>query len=104
MSIPRPSAQQLRRLAGDGGYQRGLDYARRGHVERTSWDAATETLTADVYGSEPAPYRCRIRFNGGEIAGTACSCPMQRGCKHVVAAMLVAPEKEARERIAVERR
>jgi len=104
MSIPRPSAQQLRRLAGDGGYQRGLDYARRGHVERASWDAATETLTADVYGSEPAPYRCRIRFNGGEIAGTACSCPMQRGCKHVVAAMLVAPEKEARERIAVERR
>ncbi|WP_417556317.1 SNF2-related protein [Microbacterium sp.] len=104
MTVPRPSAQQLRRLAGDGGYQRGLDYARRGRVEQTSWDAASETLTAEVYGSEPSPYRCRVRFRGGEILSTSCSCPVQRGCKHVVAAMLVAPEHETRMRVETERR
>ncbi|WP_193598904.1 DEAD/DEAH box helicase [Microbacterium sp. YJN-G] len=105
MSIPRPSVQQLRTLAGEGGYQRGLDYARRGRVLRTTWDAESETLRADVFGSDQAPYRCRIRFRGREIAGTGCSCPMQRACKHVVAALLIAPHSDAAEQAeAVQRR
>jgi len=91
MSIPRPTAQQLRGLAGDGGYQRGLDCARRGRVLHTSWDADAETLTAEVLGGGHGPYRCRARFRGGEILSTSCTCPVPRGCKHVVAALLVAP-------------
>ncbi|MGB3373756.1 MAG: SWIM zinc finger family protein, partial [Microbacterium sp.] len=97
MSIPRPSVQQLRRLAGDGGYQRGLDYARRGYVQRTSWDADSQTLTAEVFGSGAAHYRCRAQFDGGAILSTACSCPVQRACKHVVAAMLIAADTESAE-------
>lgn len=95
MTAPRPSAQQLRMLAGEGGYQRGLDYARQGRVLRASWDAASETLNAEVFGGAHAPYRCRVRFRGGAIAGSACSCPVQHSCKHVVAALLVGPEAHA---------
>lgn len=97
MSIPRPTAQQLRGLAGDGGYQRGLDCARRGRVLHTSWDADAETLTAEVLGGGHGPYRCRARFRGGEILSTSCTCPVPRGCKHVVAALLVAPAMQAGE-------
>ncbi|MFD5225486.1 SNF2-related protein [Microbacterium sp. NPDC058342] len=104
MSIPRPSAQQLRRLAGDGGYQRGLDYARRGQVQHTSWDAGSETLHAEVYGGDAMPYRCVVRFRGGEILSATCSCPVRTACKHTVAALLVAPEQESRERAAAESR
>jgi len=97
MSVPRPSPQQLRMLAGDGGYQRGLDYARQGRVQRTSWDAATETLIGEVYGGAAAPYRCRVQFRGGAIIASACTCPVQRACKHVVAAMLAAQQTAAAE-------
>ncbi|MFD5214865.1 SNF2-related protein [Microbacterium sp. NPDC058345] len=90
MTAPRPSPQQLRMLAGDSGYQRGLDYARRGQVLRTAWDPATETLTGEVFGTAHAPYRCRVQFRGGAILSSACTCPMQRACKHVVATMLAA--------------
>lgn len=103
MSIPRPSVQQLRRLAGDGGYQRGLDYARRGYVQRTSWDAETQTLTGEVFGSGTGSYRCRAQFDGGAILSTACSCPVQRACKHVVAAMLIAADTESAEAAAEDR-
>jgi SNF2 family DNA or RNA helicase len=103
MSVPRPSVQQLRRLAGDGGYQRGLDYARRGYVQRTSWDAETQTLTANVFGSGSDSYRCRAQFDGAAILSTACSCPVQRACKHVVAAMLIAADTESAEAAAEDR-
>ncbi|WP_336645523.1 DEAD/DEAH box helicase [Microbacterium sp. USHLN186] len=89
MSSPRPDTAALRELAGDGGYQRGLDYARQGRVARASWDAAAQALTAEVLGSERAPYRCRVRFDGPRIMTSSCSCPMIAGCKHVVAAVLV---------------
>ncbi|GAA3946539.1 DEAD/DEAH box helicase [Microbacterium soli] len=104
MSIPRPSAQQLRRLAGDGGYQRGLDYARRGRVKHVSWDAVSETLTAEVYGGASTPYLCRAQFRGGQILSTSCTCPVPGACKHLVAAMLVAPAREAEEQAVTQTR
>ncbi|MEJ1087514.1 DEAD/DEAH box helicase [Microbacterium sp. Mu-80] len=88
MRSPQPDVRTLRRLAGDGSYQRGLDYARRGRVLDATWDARAETLTAQVFGSEAAPYRCRVRFDGERIMNTSCSCPVQVACKHVVAALL----------------
>ncbi|MDT0157192.1 DEAD/DEAH box helicase [Microbacterium sp. ARD32] len=105
MSIPRPSAQQLRRLAGDGAYQRGVDYARGGRVAHASWDGEAEQLSAEVYGTGMMAYRCRIRFRGGAILATVCSCPVQRDCKHVVAALLAAPPRLAeRQAVAAARR
>ncbi|WP_309129264.1 DEAD/DEAH box helicase [Microbacterium sp.] len=95
MTAPRPSAQQLRTLAGENAYQRGLDYARQDRVLRCSWDDGSETLTAEVFGGAPAPYRCRVRFRGGAILDSICSCPVQRACKHVVAALLVGPQAAA---------
>lgn len=89
MTSPRLEERALRALAGDGGYRRGLDYARRGQVSKTSWDAATQTLTAHVRGSERSPYRCQVRFDARRVMTTGCSCPVRVACKHVVAAILV---------------
>ncbi|MEV7620774.1 DEAD/DEAH box helicase [Microbacterium sp. NPDC089321] len=93
MSPPRPAVSVLRDLAGDGGYQRGLDYARRGRVAAARWDAQTQTLAAEVFGSEREPYRCRVRFDGQRIMTTRCSCRVATACKHVVAAIIVAPDE-----------
>ncbi|MEV7630837.1 DEAD/DEAH box helicase [Microbacterium sp. NPDC089318] len=95
MSPPRPAVEVLRALAGDGCYQRGLDYARRGRVTLARWDAATQTLTAEVLGSERAPYRCRVRFDGRRIMTSSCSCPVAAACKHVIAALLVGSDGSA---------
>lgn len=95
MSSPRPDTRALRSLAGDGGYTRGLDYARRGRVGAINWDPVTETLTADVFGGERAPYHCRVRFDGQRIMHSACSCPMITDCKHVIAAILIGVESDA---------
>ncbi len=95
MTSPRLDISDLRRLAGDGGYERGAEYARRGRVLSSEWDAGTQTLHAQVSGSERHPYRCAARFRGSELIGTSCSCPMQSACKHVVAALLVTPEVDA---------
>lgn len=91
MSSPRPTASALRALAGDGGYERGVDYARRGRVAVARWEPATQTLTAEVFGSERAPYRCRIRFDGLRLMSSSCSCPVATACKHVIAAVIVGP-------------
>lgn len=94
MSSPRPSATALRELAGDGGYQRGLDYARRGRVRDARWDAGSQTLVAEVYGSERSPYRCRVRFDGPRIMTTSCTCPVVSACKHAIAAILIGADPD----------
>ncbi|MGF2948027.1 DEAD/DEAH box helicase [Microbacterium alcoholitolerans] len=95
MSSPRPDVRALRALAGDGGYQRGLDYARKGRVTAVRWDAAAQTLTADVFGGQRSPYRCRIRFDGTRVMNASCSCPVASGCKHIVATILIGAESDA---------
>ncbi|WP_309064258.1 DEAD/DEAH box helicase [Microbacterium sp.] len=94
MTPLRPGIRTLRQLAGDGGYERGADYARRGRVLTTEWDAAAQLLLGEVQGAEPEPYWCSIRFRDGDIVGTACSCPMQYACKHIVATLLVGTAEE----------
>lgn len=96
MSSPRPSAAALRDLAGDGGYERGLDYARRGRVVDARWDAAAQTLTAEVLGGEAAPYRCRVRFDGQRIMTTSCTCPVASACKHAIAAIVIGAVSDER--------
>ncbi|UNK72463.1 DEAD/DEAH box helicase [Microbacterium sp. H1-D42] len=94
MRSPQPDVHTLRALAGSGGYQRGLDYARKGRVGKIRWDAAAQTLSADVFGSGRSPYRCRVRFDGARIMRADCSCPMVSDCKHVIAAILIGAEAE----------
>ena len=60
-----------------------------GPVSNVQWHGAT--LTGRVQGSEPEPYRTRVRFRtdgGTPWAQSDCSCPVGRNCKHVAALLL----------------
>jgi uncharacterized Zn finger protein len=49
-----------------------------------------DRLTAEVKGSEFAPYQVSIRLHDGGVAEARCSCPYDWGgyCKHIVAVLL----------------
>ncbi|NML30019.1 DEAD/DEAH box helicase [Paraburkholderia antibiotica] len=60
-----------------------------GTVSNVKWHGAT--LTGDVQGSQPQPYRTRVRFRtdgGAPWAQGDCTCPVGRDCKHVAALLL----------------
>mgnify|MGYP003674578617 CR=1 FL=1 len=69
----------VRALATLESFTRGRDYVRRG-----------DRLTAEVEGSELAPYTITIKLHDGGVAGTRCTCAYEWGgvCKHVVAVLL----------------
>ncbi|MCC8404493.1 DEAD/DEAH box helicase [Paraburkholderia sp. MMS20-SJTN17] len=57
-----------------------------GAVSNVKWRG--ETLSGDVQGSQPQPYRTWVQFhvNGGSTwAEGECTCPVGRNCKHVAA-------------------
>ncbi|MFT4070151.1 SNF2-related protein [Paraburkholderia sp.] len=60
-----------------------------GAVSNVKWQGAT--LSGDVQGSRPQPYRTRVRFRtdgGSPWAQSDCTCPVGRNCKHVAALLL----------------
>ncbi|CAB3705055.1 DEAD/DEAH box helicase [Paraburkholderia rhynchosiae] len=60
-----------------------------GPVSNMHWHGAT--LTGDVQGTQPLPYRTRVRFRtdgGSPWAQSDCTCPVGRNCKHVAALLL----------------
>jgi superfamily II DNA or RNA helicase len=60
-----------------------------GAVTNVKWQGAT--LSADVQGTQPLPYKTRVRFRtdgGSPWAQGDCSCPVGRNCKHVAALLL----------------
>ncbi|WP_027801735.1 DEAD/DEAH box helicase [Paraburkholderia dilworthii] len=60
-----------------------------GPVSNVAWHGAT--LTGDVQGTQPLPYRTRVRFRtdgGSPWAQSDCTCPVGRNCKHVAALLL----------------
>jgi superfamily II DNA or RNA helicase len=60
-----------------------------GAVTRVQWQGAT--LSGDVQGTQPLPYRTRVRFRtdgGSPWAQSDCTCPVGRDCKHVAALLL----------------
>jgi superfamily II DNA or RNA helicase len=60
-----------------------------GPVSNVQWRG--DTLTGDVQGTQPLPYRTRVRFRidgGSPWAQSDCSCPVGRNCKHVAALLL----------------
>lgn len=69
-------------------FARGREYFQRGaasHLMRRG-----DELSADVHGSEFAPYDVKIQFHDGGVAHASCSCPYdeERYCKHIVAVLL----------------
>ncbi|WP_434111087.1 SNF2-related protein [Paraburkholderia caffeinilytica] len=60
-----------------------------GAVTKVEWRG--DTLSGDVQGTQPQPYRARVRFRtdgGSPWAQSDCSCPVGRNCKHVAALLL----------------
>jgi superfamily II DNA or RNA helicase len=60
-----------------------------GPIANVTWHGAT--LSGDVQGTQPLPYKTRVRFRtdgGSPWAQSDCTCPVGRYCKHVAALML----------------
>ncbi|MFM0226085.1 DEAD/DEAH box helicase [Paraburkholderia dipogonis] len=60
-----------------------------GPVANVKWHGAT--LSGDVQGTRPIPYKTRVRFRtdgGSPWAQGDCTCPVGRNCKHVAALLL----------------
>ncbi len=70
----------------DAYLKRGREYFKNGHVEKLNFDAKNQTITAEVIGSKPKPYKVSISFDEYDIDGD-CSCPVQFNCKHVAATL-----------------
>jgi uncharacterized Zn finger protein len=88
MPIRAPDEPAIRALASRESFERGRDYWRRGAVANLVQRG--EEVTADVLGSDIAPYHVRIRLQDSEIAEARCTCPYDWGgcCKHIVATLL----------------
>jgi uncharacterized Zn finger protein len=69
-------------------FRRGEDYYRRGAV--LSLIRRSNTLQAEVAGSDFAPYDVGVSFDEAGVIYAGCSCPYDWGgwCKHIVAALL----------------
>ena len=78
----------VRALATVDSFARGRDYLRRGAVYGI--ERRGNRLTAEVEGSEYAPYAVTIDLHESGVATARCSCPYDWGgaCKHVVAVLL----------------
>jgi len=73
-------------------YRRGLSYYEKGQVDELVYDANNEIWTAEVAGSDEAPYFVEIRMAEGQNQFTShCSCPAFEAygeCKHEAAVLL----------------
>lgn len=96
MDAPVVSPAEIRRLVGEGSYQRGRAYAAAGMVRRHAWDEEDRLLTGIVDGSGSQRYWSQVSFAAsGAIRASECSCPMAFDCKHIAAVLLVAAAPEA---------
>jgi uncharacterized Zn finger protein len=88
MAIPSLSEAAVRRQATAESFRRGESYYRGGAV--ISLVQRGSVLQAEVEGSQYEPYRVRITFDEGGVAGGDCDCPYDWGgwCKHIVAVLL----------------
>jgi hypothetical protein len=88
MPIRPPDELAIRALGSRESFERGHDYWRRGAVANLVQRG--EELTADVQGSDLAPYHVQIRLQDGTIKEAHCTCPYDWGgcCKHVMATLL----------------
>lgn len=87
MAAPKITDAKIKGWVGTTYAQRGRDYYHRGQVVRVKWKG--DSLTGQVQGSEPRPYRVTVLFDGAHI-DSQCSCPIGGDCKHVAALLYAA--------------
>ncbi|MGN0949644.1 MAG: SNF2 helicase associated domain-containing protein [Mitsuokella sp.] len=84
--------EQIRAVATDAAYQRGLRYFSHEAVEEIS-QKEDGSYTATVAGTEPYHVRVSLTEDGSDIASFHCNCPAAfqypGACKHVVAVLKV---------------
>ncbi len=97
MNPPFIDLSNLLRVTDSGSVDRGRAYARERMVLRSRWNEDFTTLSAEVRGSGDAVYRCVVRVVQGaesaQVSSASCSCPVQLGCKHIVAVVLTSNEE-----------
>jgi uncharacterized Zn finger protein len=87
--VKRPVTERtIRALATPESFARGRSYLDDGAV--SDLIRRGDRLTAEVEGSEFAPYQVSIRLHDGGVAEARCSCRYDWGghCKHIVAVLL----------------
>jgi hypothetical protein len=92
-AAPLVDVTDIIRLVGNAAFNRATAYARTGAVTAIDWDDESRSLTAEVHGTSPRPYRCRVslapaRKDFSRPTSSSCTCPMHLDCKHVAAALL----------------
>ncbi|YAL83080.1 SNF2-related protein [Dermacoccaceae bacterium W4C1] len=80
-------------VCGTRAYERGLGYLDAERVRSVSTGDRGRMVLAVVDGSRSRPYSVMVMTTGGQRGGEPdwsgrCSCPVQIGCKHVVATVL----------------
>jgi superfamily II DNA or RNA helicase len=96
--IHTPTPDDLVRIFPAAFLQRGQAYFTEGHVLALNTSPNSDLVSAVVTGSHGSGYRVYVEIrkrSGGniEIVGE-CSCPMEYNCKHVVATLLAAMDKQ----------
>ena len=77
MKDPTFGEDAVRALATEESFTRGRDYVRRGAVSRLL--GRGDRLSAEVEGSEFAPYAVTIELHDGGVAGTRRTCDYDWG-------------------------
>ncbi|WP_210481535.1 DEAD/DEAH box helicase [Naasia sp. SYSU D00948] len=87
---PFLDVRDITRLVGPASFARGQEYASRGAVLDTTWDADSQILVGHVAGTSPLPYESRIRFRSSnpQDVVSSCTCPVGGNCKHVAATLI----------------
>jgi uncharacterized Zn finger protein len=86
--LPKLTESDVRRWAGEGSFERGRGYFRRGHVLDPRRQG--HTLKARCIGSRARPYHVEVTLGPEGIVVGDCSCPVGGGghCKHAAALLL----------------
>ncbi|HEY8588730.1 MAG TPA: SNF2-related protein [Naasia sp.] len=86
---PFLDVRDIIRHVGPASFARGQEYASKGQVLDTSWDAERRILSGHVAGTSAVPYESRIRFRAtdGDVT-SSCTCPVGGSCKHVAATLI----------------
>ncbi len=87
------------RLVGPQSFERGLRYAKAGHVQEFRWFGAGTQLFGTVIGNRETPYTVTVSFTAAgkartQVVSGTCTCPMAWNCKHV-AALLIVSQRES---------
>ncbi len=92
------SDSQIAKYVGRTSFDRGKSYYKNGRVIDVTFDAR-RNVTASVRGIRR--YKVAVQFGSRHgnryIAGSTCSCPVGRNCKHIAAVLLKTREKLAEE-------